>query len=68
MRNIEYLLNQKSLVDKYLALKPHELSTYHFSSIFLWQDFFDFRLEIIHEALCIFAQQQGASFSGMMLR
>ena len=62
MRNIQSLLEQKTLFEKYVNLHPHELSTYHFSSIFLWQDFFDFEFEAVEDSLCIFALQPGASF------
>ncbi len=62
MRNINGLLDQKSTFLKYLSLQEHELSSYHFSSIFLWQDFFDFDFELINQSLCIFAHNQGSCF------
>ena len=62
MRNPNGLLSQKSLFDKYLNIKSHSLSPYHFSSIFLWQDFFDFEFELIEDNLCVYAHQQGSSF------
>jgi len=62
MRNIEGLLAKQSLVEEYLSAGAHWLSTYHFSSIFLWQDFFDFEFELHQDQLCIYAHQPGASF------
>jgi hypothetical protein len=62
MRNPDDLLAKKNLVDQYLKLQTHQLSTFHFSSIFLWQDFFDFDFEIIEDSLCIFANQKDSSF------
>ncbi len=62
MRNLEKLLSQKTIFEKHLNSKLYQLSPYHFSSIFLWQDFFDFEFEIVEDSLCIFAQQEGACF------
>ncbi len=62
MRNPDALLAQKPLFQKYLKASTHQLSTYHFSSIFLWQDFFDFEFETAEGSLCVFANQKGASF------
>ncbi len=62
MRNIEGLLAQKTLFEKYKSLQSYELSPFHFCSIFLWQDFFDFEFEVIDQSLCIFATQAGACF------
>lgn len=62
MRNVNGLLNQQTTFKKFLSLKEHELSAFHFTSIFLWQDFFDFEFERINESLCVFAHQQGACF------
>ncbi len=56
------LLDQKVLFDQYLGRCSISLSTYHFSSIFLWQDFFNFTFEEINGALCVFAQQANSSF------
>ena len=62
MRNIVGLLAQKALFEEYRALQQHELSSSHFSAIFLWQDFFNFEFQLIDQSLCVFAHQQGASF------
>ena len=62
MRDPKGLLSQKELFEQYRCAQEHELSTFHFSSIFLWQDFFDFEFERIDQSLCIFAHQKGACF------
>lgn len=56
------LLNKKALFDDYSARGERPLSTYHFSSIFGWNNYFRFRFEIIEERLCIFAFQGPDSF------
>jgi len=61
MKNLQ-LLDQKSLVDSYLAREKRLLSSFSFVSIFAWGDFFDFELSIIDEALCIFAQHPTGTF------
>lgn len=62
MRNIDVLLNQKTFIEQCLDAHERSLSVYHFSSIFLWQDFFDFDIEMIEGCLCIFARQPRTSF------
>ncbi len=62
MRKPDAWLAQKSLFEKYLNCQTHHLSAFHFSSIFLWQDFFDFKFEIVQEALCVYAHQKGGCF------
>ncbi len=62
MRNTDTLLARKALFDGYLKLQTHNLSTFHFSSIFLWQDFFDFEFEVVEESLCVYAHQKGGCF------
>src|SRR5258708_4872874 len=49
------LLGQKSLVDTYLNLVARPLSSFSFTSMFAWCDFFDFELKLINDCLCIFA-------------
>lgn len=56
------LLEHKPLFEEFAARSPRPLSTYHFSSIFAWQDFFQFRFELIDDRLCVFAHQGGGSF------
>lgn len=62
MKNPDKLLAHKPLVDQYLKQIPRHLSPFHFSSIFLWQDFFEFEFETIDDSLCIFARQPKAIF------
>ena len=62
MRKPDSLLTQKSIFEKYLHCQTHHLSAFHFSSIFLWQDFFDFEFEIVQEALCVYAHQKDGCF------
>ena len=62
MRNPEHLLAKQPLFNQHVRLQTHHLSTYHFSSIFLWQDFFEFEFELIEDSLCIFARQKGSCF------
>ncbi len=56
------LLKHRSIFDNYLRLREHQLSVYHFSSIFLWQDFFDFTFEIIDDYLCVLATHNLGTF------
>ncbi len=56
------LLSHKGIFDQYLSRSSRPLSVYHFSAIFAWQDFFEFRFEIIDERLCVFAYQHGEPF------
>ena len=56
------LLDQKPLVDSFLAQGPRPLSSFSFVSLFAWCDFFDFELKIMDEALCIFAHGAQGSF------
>ncbi|MBI3602356.1 MAG: DUF2156 domain-containing protein [Candidatus Omnitrophica bacterium] len=62
MRKPDALLAQKSLFEKYLNCQTHQLSAFHFSSIFLWQDFFDFEFETVQESLCVYAHQKDGCF------
>jgi hypothetical protein len=62
LRNPDDLLKQKPLFERYLYASTRQLSTYHFSSLFLWQDFFDFEFDCIDDSLCIFAYQPKACF------
>ncbi len=62
MRNIDALLARKVLFEKYVSLQTHQLSAFHFSCLFLWQDFFDFEFEVMEEHLCIYAHQPRGCF------
>ena len=55
-------LQFKPQFDQFLPLSPRPLSCYHFSSIFAWKDFFDFKFETINGQLCVFAYQGKESF------
>ena len=56
------LLEQKSLVESFLAQGPRPLSSFSFVSLFAWCDFFDFELKMINGCLCIFAQEDQGCF------
>ncbi len=51
------LLSQKNIFDAFLARSERPLSSYHFSAIFGWQDFFKFTFEVVEDRLCVFAWQ-----------
>ena len=51
----EDLLEQKEFIEDYLKNGQHVLSTFSFVSLFIWKEFFKFRLEIIDGNLCLFA-------------
>ncbi len=55
-------LPSKTLFDQYLHHCSSPLSVYHYSAIFAWQDFFQFKVEIINGQLCVFAFQGQDSF------
>lgn len=56
------LLSYQSLFNQYVALRPHTLSGFHFSSIFLWKDFFGFDFKVIDGYLCVFAKHVFGTF------
>ena len=58
----EYLLKNKSLVESAVRQQRYLLSAYSFVNIFLWKDFFEFRLEVIEHALCVFAKNEMGCF------
>lgn len=58
----EQLLNHRPVIDRYLNETPHYLSSFSFTNIFAWQDFFRFDLKIIHDCLCLFAQSPTGCF------
>lgn len=55
-------LEHRSMFDGYLKHREHHLSVYHFSSIFLWQDFFEFTFETIDGYLFILATHDLGTF------
>ena len=56
------LLKQRNLVDSFLKKRPRFLSAFSFVNMFLWKDFFDFKMEMIEESLCIFARSSLGCF------
>jgi hypothetical protein len=56
------LLEQKSLVESFLAQGERPLSSFSFVSLFAWCDFFDFELKVINGCLCIFAHGEQGCF------
>jgi hypothetical protein len=56
------LLEQKSLVESFLAQGPRPLSGFSFVSVFAWCDFFDFELKMINGCLCVFAHGEQGCF------
>ena len=56
------LLASRSLFDQYVARRTHRLSTFHFSSLLAWCDFFDFSFEHIDGNLCVFAHDPSGAF------
>lgn len=56
------LLSKKSEFERFAGLAPQQLSTFSFSSIYLWKDFFQFRFEIIDDCLCVFAGNEIGAF------
>jgi hypothetical protein len=58
----EDLLRNKKLFDRFAAQTPRQLSVGHFSSIFLWQDFFEFSFEVIDDHLCVWARYSFGTF------
>ncbi len=62
MSDADDLLYHKKEFDQYVCQREHQLSSHHFSSIFLWQDFFEFDFEIIDGDLCVFAKHALGTF------
>ncbi len=56
------LLEQKSVMDRYLNLSLRPLSSFSFVSVFAWCDFFDFEFRVMGECLCIFAHGDAGTF------
>ena len=56
------LLDEKPLVEFFLAQGPRPLSSFSFVSLFAWCDFFDFEFKMINGCLCIFAHGNQGSF------
>ena len=49
------LFRHKTIIEEFLGTGNHRLSSFSFAGIFIWSDFFDFRIELINDHLCVFA-------------
>ena len=49
-------------IESALALHSRQVSSLAFVNLFSWQDFFTFKVEEIHGALCVFASQPAGMF------
>jgi Fe-S-cluster containining protein len=58
----EQLLRERDRFDRHAARGANALSARAFANLFVWQDMFDFDLEDIDGALCVFARQPVGSF------
>lgn len=58
----EPLLKKKILYDLYFETHTRYLSSFSFSSIFLWKDFFEFEFMVMEESLCVFAKSDAGTF------
>src|SRR6185295_7574770 len=56
------LLQQKDTINAHLARSGNPLSGISFPNIFLWQDFFEFKCEMIDDHLCVFAANETGMF------
>src|SRR3989338_7230661 len=56
------LLERKELIQQYLREAPGQLSSFSFTNIFTWQEFFQFELEVIDGNLCVFARHEAGTF------
>src|SRR3990167_3748083 len=53
---------KKNEFERFAGFSKHHLSSFSFSSIYLWKDFFQFRFEVIDGCLCVFAGNEVGSF------
>jgi hypothetical protein len=56
------LLERKELFQQCLREAPGQLSSFSFANIFMWQEFFQFELEVIDGNLCVFARHEAGTF------
>jgi len=56
------LLQQKEQITAYLRRSGNPLASAAFPNIFIWQDFFDFKAEMLEGNLCIFASNEVGTF------
>ncbi len=55
-------LKDKGIFNKFLSLKPHQLSTYAFENIYIWKGLFDIQWFVFHDSLCVFFQDKFGCF------
>jgi hypothetical protein len=56
------LLSHRNQFEKFVKFRDYPLSSYHFSAIFLWSDFFEFDFQVIDGYLCVFAKHRLGTF------
>jgi hypothetical protein len=62
MRLNKLSVKDKLIFDRYLKLKPHELSVYSFANIYIWRGLFDISWSIIEDNLCVFFKDKIGTF------
>ncbi len=55
-------VGDKKLFNKFLRVKPHELSAYSFENIYIWRGLFEIFWAVIDDALCIFFKDKIGCF------
>lgn len=55
-------IKDKKYVDRFLALRPHRLSSYAFENIYIWKNLFDIYLAEIKDNLCVFFESKAGLF------
>ncbi|MCM8792010.1 MAG: phosphatidylglycerol lysyltransferase domain-containing protein [Candidatus Omnitrophica bacterium] len=48
------LLKDREIFKRFLSLNKHQLSSYQFSNIFIWQALYKVKWEVIGDSLCVF--------------
>lgn len=59
------LIEHRPLLEKYLTYAPEPLSAGTLAALLIWEDFFDYRLEMIDESLCVFADGELGTFMAL---
>lgn len=55
-------IRDKSLWERALSVRPHALSGYSFTNIFIWRRLFDIEWRVIRERLCLFFRNKAGCF------
>lgn len=55
-------IKDKSLFDKFLKTKAHQLSNYAFENIYIWKGLFHIKWLILQDSLCVFFQDKIGCF------